>query len=59
MSTATAEQGDVPTAVLLACVLSGVAVGVAGFALTQSLAVAIVGYIVTACFSYALTWVMQ
>lgn len=58
MSTATAEQGDVSTGVLLACVLTGIIVGVVGFALTYDILLAVLAYVVTACFSYSLTWVM-
>lgn len=59
MSTATGEHTDVPTGILLACVISAVIGAVGVFITTTDIALSIVAYIVIACFSYALSWVIQ
>lgn len=59
MSTATTADSEASMGILLACVLAGVAAGIGGFVMTQDILLAMGAYVVTACFSYALTWVIQ
>lgn len=60
MSTATtATDDEASMGILLACVLAGVATAVVAFVMTADFLLAMGAYIVTACFSYALTWVIQ
>lgn len=59
MSTATATDNDLSMGLVIACVLAGVPVAVVAFALTYDILLALLAYIVTACFSYSLTWVIQ
>lgn len=59
MSTATATEEDANIGALIACILAAIAVAVGVFALTYNIVLAVIAYIVMACFSYALTWVIQ
>lgn len=59
MSTATADGEEINAVAMVACILVGLLASIGVFAFTYSLGLAILGYVLVTCASYATTWVIS